>query len=359
MRRLLLLLVLSLAFQTTPPLSAAQTIGDFGSVGDFALTERSGRTVTNSDLRGKVWIASFLFTRCTSGCPQVSATIKQLQSDLARYPDVLFVTFTVDPEHDDPAELSRYADHFEADPQRWLFLTGKQERIYELLEKSFHLPAKQNEGEERKPGAEVTHSSKLVVVDRQGHLRGYFEGMRDARSPDPDADYQANMKKLKTTVVGLAYEEWYLPSDFPRFNAGLNALCVILLLLGYAAIRGRLIRLHAACMLTALCVSALFLTSYLYYHLVIKQGQPTSFAEQTSHANPPPGVAIAYLGILLSHTLLAVIVAPLALYTAYQALRGRLLRHIRVARWTLPLWLYVSITGVVVYWMLYRLYPPS
>jgi uncharacterized membrane protein YozB (DUF420 family) len=103
-------------------------------------------------------------------------------------------------------------------------------------------------------------------------------------------------------------------------------------------------------MLAALGVSALFLLSYLYYHFVVKGGQPTPFTG-------PTAVRRLYLAVLLSHTVLAVVVAPLALYTAYQGLRNRLARHVKVARWTLPIWLYVSVTGVVVYWMLYHLYP--
>ena len=103
-------------------------------------------------------------------------------------------------------------------------------------------------------------------------------------------------------------------------------------------------------MLLALGVSALFLTSYLYYHLGVRHGQHTPFTGEG-------WVRTVYLAILLSHTVLAVLVAPLALFTAYQGIRDRLARHVRVARWTLPLWLYVSITGVIVYWMLYDLYP--
>jgi uncharacterized membrane protein YozB (DUF420 family) len=141
------------------------------------------------------------------------------------------------------------------------------------------------------------------------------------------------------------------PEDLPSVNASLNGTSAVLLVLGYAAIRRRAIRFHKTCMLTALVVSLLFLASYLYYHFAVKHGEPTRF----------PGVGwirFTYLTILLSHTLLAVVVAPLAAITVYLGLRDRLSRHSRLARWTLPLWLYVCVTGVVVYWMLYRLYPP-
>lgn len=140
--------------------------------------------------------------------------------------------------------------------------------------------------------------------------------------------------------------------DLPSVNAFLNGLSAILLVAGYRAVRNRRIVLHQTCMLTALGVSVLFLASYLYYHFRVKAGQPTPFSGQ-GWARP------LYFTILLTHTVLAAVAAPLALVTAYLGLRGRLARHVRIARWTLPIWLYVSVTGVVVYWMLYHLYPPG
>src|SRR5581483_7644641 len=128
--------------------------------------------------------------------------------------------------------------------------------------------------------------------------------------------------------------------DFPALNAGLNAVAAVLLVIGYKAIRARNVRLHVACMVTALAVSALFLASYLYYHIAVRQGQPTSFASQAPHA--PDWVRYLYLAILVSHTILAILATPLALTTAYLGWRGRLLAHVRLARWTLPIWLYVS-----------------
>ena len=140
--------------------------------------------------------------------------------------------------------------------------------------------------------------------------------------------------------------------DLPSVNAFLNGLSAILLVTGYRAIRRRRIALHQTCMLTALGVSVLFLASYLYYHLQVKGGQPTRF--------PGEGwIRPVYFTILLTHTVLAAVAAPLAVVTAYLGLRGRLKQHVRIARWTLPIWLYVSVTGVVVYWMLYHLYPPA
>jgi uncharacterized membrane protein YozB (DUF420 family) len=143
-------------------------------------------------------------------------------------------------------------------------------------------------------------------------------------------------------------------NDLPAVNAFLNATSAVLLVLGYVAVRRRQVTVHQTCMLAALVVSALFLTSYLYYHFAVRHGQPTSFKERWPEA--PDAVRYLYYAVLTSHTLLAIPAAPLAVVTAYLGLRGRLPRHVRIARWTLPIWLYVSVTGVVVYWMLYRLY---
>jgi putative membrane protein len=154
------------------------------------------------------------------------------------------------------------------------------------------------------------------------------------------------------------------PEDLPAVNAVLNTTSAGLLVVGWVAVKRRALALHVGAMLGALLASALFLASYLYYHFVVKDGRPTTFAG-------PAEVRVIYLAILGSHTILAIVVAPMALASAYlgvralvdalesgAAARPRLLRHARLARWTLPLWLYVSVTGVVVYIMLYLLYPP-
>lgn len=143
-------------------------------------------------------------------------------------------------------------------------------------------------------------------------------------------------------------------AGFPEINACLNGLAGILLIVGYLAVRRRWLPFHKICMLSAVVVSAIFLASYLYYHFAILKGQPTYFREKAPEA--PDWVRFLYYTILTSHTFLAVPTAPLVLITAWLGLNNRLDRHTRLARWTFPIWLYVSITGVVVYWMLYRLY---
>src|SRR5262245_8206354 len=108
--------------------------------------------------------------------------------------------------------------------------------------------------------------------------------------------------------------------DLPGVNAILNSICVVLLISGYKSIRSGKVRLHKTCMLSALAVSAMFLTSYLYYHLVHRHGVPTYFQDRAPQA--PEWVAGLYRGILFTHTVLAVLVAPMAVYTAYLGLKN-------------------------------------
>ena len=134
-------------------------------------------------------------------------------------------------------------------------------------------------------------------------------------------------------------------TSLPTLNALLNTTCAILLVAGYRMIRARRIDAHRACMGAALMVSALFLTSYLVYHYYVGA---TPFGHEGEWVRP------LYFTILLSHTVLAMAVAPMVLVTVYRALTDDFARHRRLARWTLPVWLYVSVTGVVVYLMLYH-----
>ena len=149
---------------------------DFGPLPAFSLTERSGQPVDLENLRGKIWVASFLFTRCAGPCLQIAGNMARLQHDLADVADLRLVSFTVDPEYDTPAILSAYAARFQADPARWLFLTGEPNLVYDLLRHGFKVGVESTQGAERKPGNEKTHSTKLVLLDRRGHIRGYFDG---------------------------------------------------------------------------------------------------------------------------------------------------------------------------------------
>jgi len=130
----------------------------------------------------------------------------------------------------------------------------------------------------------------------------------------------------------------------PTVNAVLNASAAVAMILGFVAIRRRRVTLHRACMLTAVGLSVLFLCSYLVYH-----------AQVGSRPYGGSGwLRTVYFAILLTHTVLAAAIVPMVGTTLYRALRSQFARHARLARITFPVWLYVSVTGVVVYWMLYR-----
>ena len=135
-------------------------------------------------------------------------------------------------------------------------------------------------------------------------------------------------------------------ADLPALNAALNATAATLLVIGYRLIRRGRVRQHRRVMLAAFTASTLFLISYLVYH-----------ANVGSRPFPGQGpIRIVYFAILISHVVLAAVIVPLALITLTRALRERFDRHVPIARWTLPLWLYVSVTGVIVYLMLYQMY---
>jgi cytochrome oxidase Cu insertion factor (SCO1/SenC/PrrC family) len=172
----------------------------FEPVADFSLINQDGQSVTRADLRGKVWVASFLFTRCCTGCPQVSANLAQLQQDLADQEGVVLVSFSVDPEHDTPAVLKAYAKDHGVDPTRWWLLTGEREPLYRLIQESFHLGVQENQGAARTPGNEVTHSTRLVLVDRQGRIRGDFEGRQMDEQGQPTKGLDQLKAELKKVV---------------------------------------------------------------------------------------------------------------------------------------------------------------
>lgn len=137
--------------------------------------------------------------------------------------------------------------------------------------------------------------------------------------------------------------------DLPALNALLNSISATLLIIGFILIKNKKIEAHRAVMFSAFVVSVAFLASYLVYHFQVGSVKFTG-----------EGVwRPIYFSILISHTILAVFVPPMALITLFRGLTGRYESHRKIARWTLPIWLYVSVTGVLVYLMLYRLVPPA
>lgn len=199
--------VLGLPGQTSR-YAAEDDLRPFGIVPEFTLRERSGTLVTKADLLGKVWVADFIFTRCADECPLVSQRMARLQAAFATQAAFRLVSITVDPEHDTPEVLSRYAANFGAEAQRWLFLTGDKTAIYRLVRAGFRLgvvePNEQRQssipllpsrlrrlaasvftpaiawahhdtGHQEKGRQAILHSLRFVLVDRQGQIRGYYD----------------------------------------------------------------------------------------------------------------------------------------------------------------------------------------
>lgn len=156
------------------------------AVPNFSLTERSGKRISLRDLRGKVWVVDFIFTRCPGPCPAMSRKFAQLQRAFRKLDDVRLVSITVDPEHDTPEVLSKYADSYGADPERWLFLTGEKQTIVDLAVEGFKISAGND------PGLHGTH---FVLVDRQGRIHGFY------RSSDAEA-----LEQLRRDVRELVKE---------------------------------------------------------------------------------------------------------------------------------------------------------
>jgi cytochrome oxidase Cu insertion factor (SCO1/SenC/PrrC family) len=152
-----------------------RSIASYGSVPQFVLTNQNTEAFGSAQLNGKIWIADFIFTTCPGPCPIISARMSGLQQPLAKT-DVHLVSFTVDPVKDTPAVLHNYAEALHAEAGRWDFLTGSQSTIYKLCRDGFKL-AVSDTGEAEMP----VHSTRMVLVDRRGQIRGYYE------ATEPDA----------------------------------------------------------------------------------------------------------------------------------------------------------------------------
>ena len=191
------------AISEANPQLPLEGLKNFGAVPDFTFTERSGWKLTLADLKGKVWVAQFFYTHCTDICPLTVPQMGLLHLEYLNDPDfrsaVHFVSITVDPERDTPEVLRKYAERFSADPDLWLFLTGDKAAIIRLAQQGFKLGF----GEEANPpevakktgeDKELFHSSRLILIDRNAQIRGYYSGI--------DAEAMVRLRRdLKTLLV--------------------------------------------------------------------------------------------------------------------------------------------------------------
>ncbi len=166
----------------------------YSIVPPFSFTERSGKMITNRDLAGKIWIADFVYTTCPGPCPLITANMARLQNSILGDPNVQLVTFTVDPQTDTPAVLAKYADHFGADANRWWFLTGPEKPLDDLIQNGFLQVVQDNRGQPVQPGQfTVTHSTYMALVDGDGNVRGFYDGV----GPDGRGQLLRDIKTLE------------------------------------------------------------------------------------------------------------------------------------------------------------------
>ncbi len=163
----------------------------YGTVPEFSLIERRGHQISLSDLKGKIWVANFIYTNCQDTCPVQSAQMKLIQDEFAKEKTLRLVSITVDPDRDTPKVLTEYAKRFGASPDRWLFLTGEREQLYRLVQEGFRLSAVpvSRDGD---ASSIIAHSSRAVLVDSEARIRGYYPGT----AADAVTRLRRDLKKL-------------------------------------------------------------------------------------------------------------------------------------------------------------------
>ena len=157
-------------FLATAGCTLHSSLPELGTVPAFSLTTQDGAAFSSDSLKGKVWVADFIFTTCNGPCPRMSTQMHRLQNTLLKHSETLnsvrIVSITVDPQHDDARTLLEYSRHFHADPHVWSFLTGSEESIRKLSVDTFHVNTAVNQ---------LEHSTRFILVDGKARIRGYYE----------------------------------------------------------------------------------------------------------------------------------------------------------------------------------------
>ncbi len=158
----------------------------YGHVTPFVLTSQTGQEFASDALKGKVWVADFIFTSCQGPCPLMTRTMRRVQKQTAGVPDVQMVSFTVDPNTDTPPVLADYAGRFDADTSRWVFLTGPMAALHQVGRYTFKVTD---------VNGNRSHSIRFILVDKRGDIRGYF-----------DSREEGELAKLVAAIRALARE---------------------------------------------------------------------------------------------------------------------------------------------------------
>ena len=165
--------------------STKQPLPTYGMVSEFSLTDQNGAAFSSKTLEKHVWIADFIYTTCPGPCPRMSSQMLQAQKAIGSE-TIRFVSFTVDPQHDTPPVLTAYAKHFEADPAKWFFLTGDIATTNHLSRDVFRLAA---------ADAALEHSTRFVLIDAQGRIRGFYSSLDKEVMPNLIGDAQRLLKE--------------------------------------------------------------------------------------------------------------------------------------------------------------------
>ncbi len=184
-----------------------------GTLPPFALSDQDGLVISRESLRDKMWIANFIFTRCGSTCPIQTQKLAALQATLKQSPAweaIRFVSFTVDPAFDTAPVLQRYAQEYSADTDHWKFVTGSREALWSLCQDGFKLPVDENVEDD--PAALIIHSAKLVLIDRQSRIRGYYDGLSEEGLQQVQADVNEILAEPHTPVT-------FKPLPYPSYVA--------------------------------------------------------------------------------------------------------------------------------------------
>ncbi len=330
------------------------------TVGPFSLIDQSGQPFDSARLAGKLWIADFIFTTCPGPCPIMTANLAGLQEKVADLgaDRVQFLSITCDPFRDSPEALAAYAAAHGADLANWTFLTGDYLEIQRLAREGFFLPVlntgntldaetiarmQSQAADPQTHVGNVIHSPYFILVGPDGKTVDWYQGNSSSEVARLEADIRDRDREVRLIQL------------MPALNAALNASATGLLLLALFFIKRRPPRIeaHRWSIVAALLVSVLFLTSYVTYHTlrISATGQAHTTWEVSGFWRP------AYYAILISHVVLAALVPFLAVWTLYLGWTRQDTRHRRIAKITFPIWLYVSVTGVIVYFMLYHLHP--
>jgi protein SCO1/2 len=151
----------------------------FQTIPSFTLMDERGKAFTSENLTGKIYVANFFFTRCGTICPKITSQVSRVTDAFIQDKDIHFISLSVDPNYDNPEKLASYAKKFDADSARWTFLTGDKKSIYPLILKGFRVPladASEYDAAIKNPDETFIHSERLVLVDKSGVIRGFYDG---------------------------------------------------------------------------------------------------------------------------------------------------------------------------------------